>query len=353
MTTAAGAVCPQKEQNQYIMDRFRPDDATRLPGLFRRIYGEHYLSAAVYDPDAYRRANADGSGHSLIARDDDGRAVGHLGILKTAPNPGVRELGQGVVDPDHRTQGLLGGMIDACIAIADRDPACCGLFGAALTNHVFSQRALWRADFVDVGFEIGYVPARMMQIEATGPGPTATVLQYRALDDAPAQRTFLPRAYSDLMLALYDQLRLTRDFAAGGEPLDRAAGKPLDRTGASRIETVDLPRFDLVRLNIRRIGADLEQKVARAVATARRNGRTMVQLAIALDSPATDAAIEAMRAAGFWFGALLPRWMGTDALLLQRALAEPHFGGIELYTDDAKALLRFVQQDAARQPVPV
>lgn len=335
----------QKEQTTYIIDGFAPQDADRLPDLFRRIYGDHYLSADVYDPQAYRRANADGSCHSLVARGPGGAPVGHLGILKSAAHPGVRELGQGVVDPGHRTQGLLGQMIDTCIAIADRDPGCCGLFGAALTNHVFSQRALWRADFVDVGFEIGYVPARMMQIEATGAGPTATVLQYRALDDAPRQVAYLPSAYSDLMLALYDQLHLTRAFAT--------ADRPLDQAGRSRIETVDLPRFDLVRLNIRRVGHDLERRVADTVAFARRNGRTMVQVVLALDSPCTDAAVAALRAAGFWFGALLPRWMGTDALLLQRAIGEPWFEGMELYTDDARALLRYVREDAARQPVLV
>jgi len=338
------ATVAEKEHNKYILDHFDPNDAHRLPDLFRRIYGDHYLADDVYDPAALERANSEGTGRSLVARAADGAAIGHLAILKTAPNPAVRELGQGVVDPDHRTQGLLGQMIDACIRIADRDPACCGLFGAALTNHVFSQRALWRADFVDVGFEIGYVPARMMQIEATGAGPTATVLQYRALDDAPSLVAHLPKIYSDLMLALYDQLHLTRDFAASDEPLDRM--------GRSQVETIDLPRFDLLRLNIRRIGADLPQHIAEAVATGRRNRCTMVHVALALGSPAADAAVQALRAAGFWFGALLPRWMGADALLMQRALGEPYFDGIDLFTDDAKALLRFVQEDAARQHAP-
>ena len=297
MTEAASQAF--KEQIKYDIDRFSPEDAEPLPSLFRKIYGNHYLTDQVYDPAASRRANADGSCQSLIARNDHGLPVGHLGIVQSAPYTDVRELG--------------------------RDPTCCGLFGAALTNHVFSQRALWKADFVDVGFEIGFVPARMMQIEATGAGPTATVLQYRAMDDAPAQVSYLPSAYSDLMLALYDQLHLTR--------------------------VVDLPRFDLVRINVRRIGADLPARVAAATADARRNRRTMVQLALALGSPCTDAAVEAMREAGFWFGALLPRWMDQDALLMQRAIGEPWFGGVELFTNDAKALLRYVQQDAARQPV--
>lgn len=331
----------EKEQNRYIIGDFDPKDAHRLPDLFRRIYGEHYLSDDVYDPDALERANADGSGRSLVARAANGAPVGHLAILKTAPNPGVRELGQGVVDPDHRTQGLLGQMINAGITISDRDPGCCSLFGAALTNHLHSQRALWRADFVDVGFEIGYVPSRMMRIEAEGAGPTATVLQYRALDDRPSLVTHLPRTYSDLMLALYDQLHLTRNFAASDEALDG-----MER---SQVGSVDLPRFDLLRLTIRRIGADLEQCIAEAVAAGRRNRRTMVQAVLALDSPATDAAVQALRAAGFWFGALLPRWMGADALLMQRALGKPCFDGIDLFTDDARALLRFVQEDAARQ----
>ncbi len=136
---------------------------------------------------------------------------------------------------------------------------------------------------------------------------------------------------------------MSRAFATSDQPLDKA--------GHSQIEAIDLPRFDLVRINVHRIGADLEAQVAAAVHSAKVQGRTMVQLALALNSPSTDAAVEAMRAAGFWFGALLPRWMGDDALLMQRAIGEPWFGGIELFTNDAKALLRFVQEDASRQKV--
>ncbi len=332
-----------REQTQHLIAKFATGDAQHLPSLFRSIYGDHYLSAEVYRPEAFISANANGTCNSLVALDRCGLPIGHLGILRSAPHAGVRELGQGVVDLNHRTQGLLGQLIDACISEADRDPGCHGLFGAALTNHVFSQRALWKAEFVDVGFEIGFVPARMMQIEAPGAGPTATVLQYRAMDDAPSKVCYLPSAYSDLALALYEQMRLTRVYATSDQPLDLA--------GPGQMEVIDLPRFDLVRINVWRIGNDLTAYIGRAVAEARRKGRTMVQLALSLNSPCTDAAVEAMRAAGFWFGALLPRWMDDDALLLQRAIGRPWFGDIELYTNDAKALLRFVQEDAARQPV--
>ncbi len=232
-------------------------------------------------------------------------------------------------------------MIDRAIVLADHDPTVCGLYGASLTNHTFSQRSVWRAEFMDVGFEIGFVPAHMMQIEAQAQGPVATCLQYLPLGDAPMQRTFLPSAYRDLAVHLYDHLGLRRQFEDGG------AG--LERTPPSRIEVLDLPRFDIVRVNVFRIGTYLPVLLAAINREAEQNGRAMVQVFLEPDSPTADAACDALRRQGFWFGGLLPRWMDRDALLLQKAGGEPWFGGIQAFTNDAKALLRFIQADANRQ----
>jgi hypothetical protein len=156
------------------------------------------------------------------------------------------------------------------------------------------------------------------------------------------QSAFLPAAYRDLLVHLYDHLGLRRRFETPGAALDQAA--------PSRIEVLDLPRFDIVRVNVFRIGADLPALLNTIGRQAERNGRTMVQVFLELGSPTADAACEALRRQGFWFGGLLPRWMERDALLLQKSVnGEPWFEDIQAFTNDAKALLRFIQADAERQ----
>ena len=339
---STGQIQQEKEQNKYKVDAFHPADSLLLPDLFRKIYGDHYLAGEVYDPAHYIRTNESGESMSIIARGQDGMPVGHVALVTSAPHQGVREVGQGVVDPACRGGGILNSMIDQAIVLADHDPSVCGLYGASLTNHTFSQRSVWRAEFVDVGFEIGFVPARMMQIEADAAGPVATCLQYLPLGDAPSQRTFLPSAYRDLAVHLYDHLGLQRQFENGGDALDQ--------NPPSRIEVLDLPRFDIVRVNVMRIGADLPALLASINREAEQNGRTMVQVFLELGSPTADAACEALRKQGFWFGGLLPRWMDRDALLLQKSInGDPWFDGIQAFTNDAKALLRFIHADADRQ----
>ncbi len=332
----------EKERNKYYISAFNTGDSLLLPDLFRTIYGEHYLAGEVYDPAHYIRANETRDGISIVARGVDATPVGHVAVMASAPYKGVREVGQGIVHPGCRGDGILNGMIDRAILLADRDPAVCGLYGASLTNHTFSQRSVWRAEFVDVGFEIGFVPARMMQIEAQAHGPVSTCLQYLPLGDAPLQRTYLPSAYRDLLVHLYDHLRLNRQFDRPGKALDRAA--------PSRIQVLDLPRFDIVRVNVLRIGADLPSLLATIGRQAEEDNRTMVQVFLELGSPTTDAACEALRRQGFWFGGLLPRWMDRDALLLQKSVnGAPYFDGIQAFTNDAQALLRFIRADADRQ----
>ena len=111
----------QKEQNRYILDSYRHSDGQHLPALFRQTYGDHYLSDAVYDPQHFDSANADGTALSLIARRQDNVPVAHLAIMRSAPYHGVREIGQAVVDPACRGGGILNGLIDRSVQVADWD----------------------------------------------------------------------------------------------------------------------------------------------------------------------------------------------------------------------------------------
>ena len=56
--------------------------------------------------------------------------------------------------------------------------------------------------------------------------------------------------------------------------------------------------------------------------------------------------MEELRKQGFFFGGVLPRWFGSDGLLMQVVLGgEPNFAGAKLYTQTARTLRQYCQAD--------
>ncbi|MGF1611138.1 MAG: hypothetical protein ACFCUQ_17175 [Kiloniellales bacterium] len=322
----------------YVIEDFRAEDASAIAAGFKTVYGDHYLSDRVYDPSYFVTANQDGSLRSFVARDEDGRLVAHLALLRSAPYAGLFEIAQGIVLPEHRRYGLLTSMTDYLIRTAESYPNCCGVFGTALTNHIISQRALHRSDFRDIGFEIDYVPARMFDREQSSDGAVATLVQYRVIRSDPSLAAYLPAPYAGVLAGLFKRLGEERQYRT---PRGRMPWVKLSRT-----TTTDLPRFDMTRLLVRKAAADLEDKVAKLEEEARASGRRMLQVVLNLGEPACGPAVTLLRRQGFWLGGLLPRWLDNDGLLMQKSLDVPNFPAIRVELPETQALLKSIIADA-------
>jgi RimJ/RimL family protein N-acetyltransferase len=320
-----------------------PSEASVIPEGFRRVYGEDYLSAAVYDEAAIARALEDGSQRSFLATAPDGSFAGHIALTRGAPNTRMFETAQGIVDPDHRRAGLLRHLFAMMVESARADPDCDALFGTALTNHTISQKVLGQYGFRDTGLEIDYVPQRMLVSEGVA-GPIATLVQY--LDFG---KTEAAPAYLTPELARW-AARLLPNGARAGAVVPVAHAPAPEEEG--RLEVRDMPRFDMARLTVARAGADLPDIVSRVEAKAAADGRRTTQVVVALDRPGSAWAVEQLRAAGYAFSGLLPRFFPGNAHggIFYRSFAVPNFKEIRTWSDTAAWLLEEVRADWQARP---
>ena len=86
---------------------------------------------------------------------------------------------------------------------------------------------------------------------------------------------------------------------------------------------------------------------------ARSTGRAVVQVLLDMGTPTVDAAVESLRAAGYWFGGVLPRYLNADAFLMQKTLSLPNFEEVKADSSAARDLLQVVQADWFRANVSV
>ncbi|WP_375592719.1 hypothetical protein ABWI00_11705 [Algihabitans albus] len=322
----------------YTIARIGPEEAGLIPDGFRRVYGENYLSSAVYDTEAIGTALRSGEQISFLARHVSGDFAGHIALRRSAPNGSIYEISQGIVVAEHRKAGIFRHIFDAALGMAENDPTCEALFGTALTNHKISQRVLSEAGLRDVGFEIDYVPQRMLSREGAA-GPIATVVQYRSFGRGPVSPAYVSPALAGWVW------RLLRTGGEAGPALPVVRAQLTRRTCLG--EETDLPRFDMARLTLEEAGDDLPRLLPDFEQRSAAAGRRTAQVLIALDRPQAAAAIESLRPLGYAFSGLLPRYLPGSAhgALLYKSFGRPNFKEIQPYTEQASALLSDVVLD--------
>ncbi|MGE5768508.1 MAG: GNAT family N-acetyltransferase, partial [Bacteroidota bacterium] len=303
--------------------------------------GSDYLSSVVYNPDAFKALIASGSQISLIARDATGDIAGHIALAFSAPNRGLVELCQGIVTPEHRKSGIFVRMIDRALEFARDVLGSQAVYGISLTNHTVSQKVVARRGFRDIGMEIDYVPQRML-VKDGAAGPAATLVQYLDYGRQDYPDCHLPPSYAVWFTRLLD------GAAIGGQrQITLATG--LDRR-ATVSEMMDMPRFDMARLLVRRAGFDFWSLVGEQEAAAEAAGRRSFQVLINLGNAEGAAAVELLRGWGYACSGLIPGYFegGSHVAIMYRNFAAPYFAGIQLHDDGARRLLANISNDWQR-----
>jgi|GEM_PF-5500163 len=330
-----------QEDGGYTIAGFTAADAPDIPRAFTAVYGQDYLSPLVYDPQAFIELINSGAQISFIARDGSGDIAGHIALAFSSPNRGVVELCQGIVTPAHRKSGIFVRMIERALDYASTTLGAQAVLGISLTNHIVSQKVTCKLGFRDVGFEIDYVPQRMLEQEGAQ-GPAATLLQYLDLGRTTHAPCHLPPSY-----ALWFARLLNDASISGHRQITLATG--LD-SRPSVCEAKDMPRFDMARLVVRRAGSDFWTLVGDHEAEAEAAGRRSFQVFINLGNPEGAAAVELLRGWGYACSGLMPGYLegGKHVAIMYRSFDAPYFEGIQLHNAGAERLLDSVVADWQR-----
>lgn len=332
---------PLLEADGYVISGFTRQDAADIPKAFTAVYGRDYLSSVVYDPEAFAAMVASGDQISLIARDSRGDIAGHIALAFSAPDRGLVELCQGIVTPDHRKSGIFVRMIDRALDFARDTLGAHAVYGISLTNHTVSQKVVARRGFRDVGMEIDYVPKRML-VKDGATGPAATLVQYLDYGRHDYAQCHLPPSY-----AVWFTRLLEGALVSGPRQITLATG--LDRR-ATLSEMMDMPRFDMARLLVRRAGFDFWSLIGAQEDAAEAAGRRSFQVLINLGSAEGAAAVELLRGWGYACSGLLPGYLegGQHVAIMYRNFEAPHFEGIKLHDEGARRLLSHISNDWQR-----
>jgi len=328
---------PSPGQEAFTVDHFRPEDAEGIVRLFHAVYGEHYPIRLFYDPEAICKANAEGRYISIVARTSAGEIIGANNLYPSACCRSLYESGVGLVLKEYRSFGvnkrILGYLYDDFIP---RHPPIEEVFGEAVCNHPYMQKAIPVSRFVETAIEVALMPAEAYAKEGSAKGRVATLIAFRCYRPKP-HRIYLPLPYEETLRWIYGRLDDTREIVPAGS---ESTGGGESR---ARMEVFDFAR--LVKIAVEEIGADLGTRIDALEREAVGRQAVVFHAWLNLAQPRVGRAVEILRERGYFFGGALPRWFDSDGLLMQKLLCPPDFEAIVLESDFAKALLEVIKND--------
>jgi hypothetical protein len=317
----------------------RPEDADGVSQLFRSVHGEDYPIKIFYDPPKLIKANQEGDYYSILARSAEGEIIGIHNLFRSAPSRAVYEWGVGLVLKEWRSIGVSGAierfMIDTVIPQLGMHT----VFGEPVTIHVQMQKHSEYYGFQPTTLEVGLMPGETYSGEGVISNRVSTLSSFRVYRNIP-QKIFLPATYDEAIRFMYGDFSLDRTFSESTEPI------PPGAASEAKMDVFDFAK--VARITFFEAGSDFAERISDLEAEAVEKGSVVIQVWLKLTSPWVGAAIDILRAGGFFLGGVLPQWFDDDGLLLQKLLFMPDFESIQLYSDRALRIRELVKADWQR-----
>jgi hypothetical protein len=340
---------PIPSGREWSVTLFSPEDAPGVTALFQAVYGNDYPVKVYLDPDALVRENQAGTIVSSVAKTIDGHIVGHNALFNSAPCKQVFETGAGLVHKDFRGgQGIFTQMVAHGLALGPKKfQNIEQVFGEPVCNHPFSQKLGRKNEFVTRALEVNLMPAEAYAKEGSARGRVSALLYFKTVRSRPVT-VYMPAVYAELFPFFYEDMDDEREFVLSDQPLP-----PHQHT---RLTTRVFDYAQVARIALSETGADLAAVFKEEENRLLNAGIRVIQVWVPTGVQFAGAAVDCLRAGGYFLGGVLPRWFDSDGLLMQKVMDPPEWEQIVLYYPRDQKIGKIVRSDyeqtLARQEVP-
>ena len=330
-----------REDVAYTLSLVEPTDAEDISKLIYRTYDYTYAKEDLYYPERIERALEQGEKFGVVARSNSGRAVGYFAVLQSSDSD-IGEVGEAVVDVNHRRRGLMKRMLRSLIERAE-ERGLSGVFGEAVTVHDISQRVNHHFGMQSTALLLGLFPSeRFRELADEETGPISIVIDFRPLVPYETVTAYLPDPYAGLLRQIYDALGAD----ALHVPPASAATSREELPEATEMDARIRYRYNHVVFVVERAGQDLGEQVHQALVDLEDEEMVVACVDLPLEASSTPAATELLRENGFVFAGLMPRFHhGRDYLRLQRPLVELDPDAIKTYSDLATTIKSHILEE--------
>ena len=293
-------------EETWVIRRLGTEDVDEILDCIQRVYGATYANEDFYDATRLADLMVRGQLYSVGAVTPDGRLLGHMAMSRRDGATSA-ELGNSVIDPDARGQGLIwkigSALVEWSLEFGDD-----GFLDYPTTAHHIMQRQSVKSG-AETGLMLGYIPGHTDGKLASREGQQreATTIVYHPYPDrAPRPRTqVLPSYCAALVREMAEGTGLPRQWQSAASAVSQSDSVSSHQRFARR---------DLVRVTVARVGREIRREIAAFEDTP----AACRQIDFAMSDPGIEVGVSAALDAGYWFAGWLPGFGQADAFRLQK-----------------------------------
>ena len=326
------------EISDYEVRRLMPQDAAAIPELTVRVNGPDYIHAEVYHPERLLSMNRSGQLLSVVALHGSREVVGHSALER--PDLGrYAEIGEAMVLAEHRHHHLLDRMKEM-LDEQGREIGLFGIYGNAVTHHIFSQLTEERAKAQPTAILLGSSPAEAHQLKDFP--QRVSLITYFKYTNTPGPATLhLPRRHGALAERVFNGVERQGEFPTPAETEQAAVGCRINSSYDSQLKQG--------RIKVLAAGPDAGAQVRDAEQALCAKGAEVIFAELPLQQPPSVALCEELERQGFFFCGFAPRDPETgDLLLLQKLMVPLDLALVQLAGDFARELLAYIAAERQR-----
>src|SRR5262249_23385665 len=207
--------------------------------------------------------------------------------------------GEPMVDPDPRHHQLMERMHDVVRETA-RQLDLAGLYGRAVTNHLFTQKMYDHTNARPCGISLGLAPRTFHNMPGALPQRMSTVLYFDFLRPPEAHAVHVPDHHRDIVGRIFGQFPVSVELRPAGAGAGARAGAAA-AAGPGEMQTNVERSQQSALIRVRTVAADSAAEIARLHESCRDSGAEVVFLELPLSQPGTPELCRAAESTGFFF----------------------------------------------------
>ncbi|MEX2585311.1 MAG: GNAT family N-acetyltransferase [Balneolaceae bacterium] len=327
---------PQKKLDGFTVHRIKATDAEDISKLIYRTYRYTYNKEDMYLPKKIEEAVLSKDKFGVIARKKDGKAIGYFAITPKY-NSNIAEVGEAVVSPSYRRNGVMSKMMNHLIEIANSKQIT-ALFGQAVTTHPVSQKVNHKFGFKTTALQLASsLNVKFMGFNEEYPQFVSIAFDFLPINQPPKKSIYLPKKYKDILLETYDELEMKVEAI---EP--------------DSYHLADFSEID-VKINysssssliiVNKYGKDFFTVLSEMVESLELKNPKTLFLDLPIQNKATPEQFSNISSLGFIYCGLFPHFhKNSDFLRLQKVYTKLDFEIIDILSDFGKKIKMFISDE--------
>ncbi len=327
-----------QERLQYQVRLMRDQEAIEVSKCAYKSHGYSFFDDHIYYPERLVELNGTGEMISVVAVTSNEVFMGHACLLFQYPEDRCAELTFVFVNPEYRSQGAFGRLLEYLFATESKRPLD-GVYAYAVANHPFTQKAVIRQGILDCGILLATSPAswKFKGIPGDPSQRISVVLSFRYIGEAKPLQLFLPPQHREMIAKLYKNIGANHEFTT--------PKVPVNLSGDSEIKSGTNASEGCAEIFVCRYGKDIVREVKKLLRGFCLQQYAAINLFLNMEDPATSHACAEFEKLGFFFAGILPLARLGDALILQYLNnVDLDYSKITAHSDVAKEVLEYIRK---------